>query len=155
MRTVVTYLDENRDRTSKEKAWTIMTQIFNDAGNLQRTGYSIGEAQAKAQAGHSSAAASALIICDETSGKEYRFNKPVVKAGRDSSCDMVFDQKEDKKKIDKIHAIFELRQGTWHVLDSSKVGVWINTQKIAPNTPVAVKAGDCIDLGRRRMLRIK
>ena len=31
MRTVVTYLDENKNRTSKEKAWTIMTQIFNDA----------------------------------------------------------------------------------------------------------------------------
>lgn len=151
MRTVVTYLDQAKNRTTREKAWTVMTQVFNDAGNLQRTGYSAGEAQLKAGG---PAADAALCLLDETSGQKLCFRKTYVKAGRDAGCDIVFDQKEDKKKIDKVHACFELRQEVWHVLDQSKTGVWLNGQRIAPNVPTAVKAGDLIDLGRRRALRV-
>ena len=51
MRTVVTYLDKNNKQVNKDEAWTVVTKVYNDAGNLQRTGYSLGEAQKKAAAG--------------------------------------------------------------------------------------------------------
>lgn len=152
MRTVVTYLDKGKKSTAKENAWTVMTQIFNDAGNLQRTGYSVGEAQAKAIS--SAEDKNVLSLKDETDGKSYNFTKTVVRLGRESACDVVFDQKEDKKKIDKVHAVFELRQGVWHVMDMSKSGVWVNGQKIAGGVPTAVRAGDSVELGQRRKLKI-
>ena len=43
MRTVTIYLDKNEKQTTKEKAWTVVTKVYNDAGNLQRTGYTLGE----------------------------------------------------------------------------------------------------------------
>ncbi len=150
MRTVVTYLDKDKNRTTKENAWTVMTQVFNDAGNLQRTGYSIGEAQTKASQAASSS--NTLNLHDETAGKEYLFSKNVVRVGRDSGCDIVFDQKEDKKKIDKIHAVFELRQGVWHVMDLSKSGVWINGERVSPNAANRLQHNDVIDFGGRHSL---
>ena len=50
MRTVTIYLDKNEKQTTKEKAWTVVTKVYNDAGNLQRTGYTLGEAQLRAAA---------------------------------------------------------------------------------------------------------
>ena len=152
MRTVTTYLDKSNNKTTKEKAWTIMTQVYNDAGNLQRTGYSAGEAQIKAA--QATADTAALDIRDETDGKNWRFTKNIVRAGRDNACDIVFDQKEDKKKIDKIHAVFELRQNIWHVVDMSKTGIRLNGEKIPSGIPKALKAGDEVELGQRRKLRI-
>ena len=100
------------------------------------------------------AAVLALCLREETSGKTVRFSKTLLRVGRDASCDLVFDQKEDKKKIDKVHAVFELRQGVWHVMDQSRSGVWINGNRIAANTPTAVHPGDRVELGQRRTLRI-
>ena len=81
--------------------------------------------------------------------------KPLVKVGRDEGCDIVCARKEDKKKIDKVHAAFELRQGVWHVMDLSKTGVRVNGKKIAPNIPYALKSGDVIELGGRRKLEME
>ena len=86
MRTVTTYLDKNKNRTTKENAWTVMTQVFNDAGNLQRTGYSIGEAQARA-AKPKEGDARTLRLRDVESGEVRSFTKNVVKVGRDEGCD--------------------------------------------------------------------
>ena len=152
MRTVITYLDKNKNRTNKENAWTVMTQVYNDAGNLQRTGYSLGEAQLRAAAAKDQSGA--LRLRDPESGEQFCFTKPLVKVGRDEGCDIVCAHKEDKKKIDKVHAAFELRQGVWHVMDLSKTGVSLNGGKIAPNTPCALKAGDVIELGGRRKLEM-
>lgn len=153
MRTVITYLDKNKNRTTKENAWTIMTQVFNDAGNLQRTGYSIGEAQARA-AKPKEGDARALRLRDAESGEVRSFTKNVVKVGRDEGCDIVCSKKEDKKRIDKVHASFELREGRWMVMDLSKTGVWINGTRIPANAPQPVKQGDVIDLGQRRKLEL-
>ena len=153
MRTVTTYLDKNKNRTTKENAWTVMTQVFNDAGNLQRTGYSIGEAQARA-AQPTEDDARTLRLRDVESGEVRSFTKNIVKLGRDEGCDIVCSKKEDKKKIDKIHASFELREGRWTVMDLSKSGVWVNGIRIPANTPQPVKQGDVIDLGQRRKLQL-
>ena len=53
-----------------------------------------------------------------------------------------------------MHASFELRQGVWHVMALSKNGVSLNSEKIAPNTPCALKSGDVIELGGRRKLEM-
>lgn len=153
MRTVVTYFDKENKRTTKENAWTVMTQVFNDAGNLQRTGYSIGEAQEKAS--QRSNVAAQLVLREELSGEVFRFSNPLLKAGRDTNCDIVFGQKEDKKKIDKVHASFELRQGKWHVMDLSKAGTWLNEQRLKQNVPTEIKKGDIINLGNTRMLHVE
>ena len=149
MRTVVTYFDKEAKRTTKENAWTVMTQVFNDAGNLQRTGYSIGEAQEKAS--QRSNVAAQLVLREGLSGEVFRFSKPLLKAGRDTNCDIVFGQ----KKIDKVHALFELRQGKWHVMDLSKAGTWLNEQRLKQNVPAEIKKGDIINLGNTRMLHVE
>lgn len=152
MRTVVTYLDKEKNRTTKENAWTVVTQVFQDSATPLRTVSSAGEAQIRAL--HGNGDRPSLCLREETSGKTVRFSKTLLRVGRDASCDLVFDQKEDKKKIDKVHAVFELRQGVWHVMDQSRSGVWINGNRIAANTPTAVHPGDRVELGQRRTLRI-
>lgn len=152
MRTVVTYLDKNKNRTTKENAWTVMTQVYNDAGNLQRTGYSLGEAQIQATAAANDALS--LRLKDAESGETLRFTKTLVKVGRNETCDIVCSKKEDKKKIDKVHASFELRQGVWYVIDLSKSGTWVNGEKIVPGAPHQLKCGDVVDLGGRRKLEL-
>jgi hypothetical protein len=154
MRTVVTYLDKEKNRTTKEKAWTVMTQIFNDAGNLQRTGYSIGEAQRKETDTTADKDSNLLKLKDMDTEKIHVFNKPMVKAGRDESCDLVIDKKEAKKKIDKVHAVFELRQGSWHVIDRSKSGVWINGDRIPASIPRPIAPGDIIDLAQKQLYEV-
>lgn len=96
MRTVVTYLDKDKNRTTRENAWTVMTQVYNDAGNLQRTGYSFGEAQLQASA----AANETTMLClrDTESGELLRVRKNLVKIGRNEDCDIVCSQKEDKRR---------------------------------------------------------
>lgn len=148
MRTVCTYLDKNNQRTTKEKAWTIVTQVYNDAGNLQRTGYGKGPAQLAAEG--VSDDGKLLKLQDADSGEVRIFVKPIVKLGRDSACDLVIDLKADKKKIDKVHATFELRMGKWHVMDMSKGGVWVNEVKIAANVPKELEKGDVIDLAQKK-----
>lgn len=148
MKTVTTYLDKNNNRTTKEKAWVIMTQVYNDAGNLQRTGYSKGAAQIAAEAGQDDS--KILKLKDLDTGEEKSFSSTMVKLGRDSSCQIVIDRKEDKKKIDKVHAAFELRMGKWHMIDMSKGGVWVNEIKLAANAPKALEKGDVVDLAHRK-----
>ena len=70
----------------------------------------------------------------------------------DERCDMVISIGE-KKKIDKVHAAFELKMGKWNVIDQSKAGVWVNDVKLAPNSPKTLEEGDVIDLGQRFKLR--
>lgn len=152
MRTVVTYLDKNKNRTTKENAWTVMTQVYNDAGNLQRTGYSLGEAQIQASAAANEAMM--LRLRDTESSELIRFSKSLVKVGRNDDCDIVFSKKEDKKKIDKVHAAFELRQGVWYVIDYSKAGTWVNSERISANIPHSLGSGDVIDFGGRRKLEL-
>lgn len=148
MRTISTYLDKNNQRTTKEKAWTIVTQVYNDAGNLQRTGYSKGAAQLAAESGKDDGMALKLQDCDTKEIKS--FTKTLVKLGRDGACDLVIDLKSDKKKIDKVHVAFELRMGNWHVIDMSKGGVWVNDVKLAPNSPKALEKGDVINLAQKK-----
>lgn len=148
MKTVTTYLDKDNNRTTKEKAWVVMTQVYNDAGNLQRTGYSKGALQLAAEAGP--AASTSLCLKDTDNGEVRSFGGTLVKLGRDSCCQLVIDLKADKKKIDKIHAVFELRMGKWRVIDMSKGGVWVNDVKLAPNSPKALEKGDVIDLARKK-----
>lgn len=148
MRLVHTYLDKNNQRTTKEKAWTIVIQAYNDAGNLQRTGYSKGAAQLAAESRHDDIAA--LRLQDHDSKEIKSFTKALVKLGRDSACDIVIDLKADKKKIDKFHAVFELRMGTWHIIDVSKGGVWLNEVKLVPNSPSVLKKGDVVCLAQKK-----
>lgn len=152
MRTVVTYLDKDKNRTTKENAWIVVTQVYNDAGNLQRTGYSFGEAQLQASA----AANEALMLClrDTESGELLRIKKNSVKIGRNEDCDIVCSKKEDKKKIDKVHASFELRQGMWYVFDLSKAGTWVNGERIPSGAPHKLQSGDIIDLAGRRKFEL-
>lgn len=152
MRTVVTYLDKNKNRTTKENAWTVMTQVFNDSATPLRTVSSAGEAQIRAM--HGDTDRPSLCLREESGGKTHSFSKTLVKVGRDTLCDIVFDQKDDKKKIDKVHATFELRMGIWHVIDQSKAGLWLNGQKLIPNVPTAIKQNDTIDLGQKRKLLV-
>lgn len=155
MRTVVTYLDKEKNRTTKEKAWTVMTQIFNDAGNLQRTGYSIGEAQMKETRASTEKEGSGLRLKDLEEGKTHTFSKPMVKVGRDAVCDLVIDKKELKKKIDKVHAAFELREGRWHVISLSKLGVWVNGEKIPETSPRPLTPGDIVDLAQKQRYEVQ
>jgi len=148
MKTVYTYLDKDSQRTTKEKAWTIVTQVYNDAGNLQRTGYSKGAAQQVCKNKNHDNNALKLQDCES---KEIKlFSKTFVKLGRDGSCDMIINLKTDKKKIDKIHATFELRMGKWHIIDVSKSGLWVNDVKLAPNSPKALEKGDVISLAQKK-----
>lgn len=149
MKTVSTYLDKNNQRCSKESAWTIMTQVYNDAGNLQRTGYSKGPAQLAAENKNSTGKLQLTLL---STGEVRCFEKNLVKLGRDERCDMVISIGE-KKKIDKVHAAFELKMGKWNVIDQSKAGVWVNDVKLAPNSPKTLEEGDVIDLGQRFKLR--
>ena len=155
MRTVVTYLDKEKNRTTKEKAWTVMTQIFNDAGNLQRTGYSIGEAQIRETNKADADNTNTLTLCDVENGAMLKLTKPMVKIGRDEMCDIVITKKEAKKKIDKVHAAFELRQGKWYVIDFSKTGVWLNGERIQSSVPRSVAPGDIIDLAQKQKFEVR
>ncbi|MCQ2558718.1 MAG: FHA domain-containing protein [Oscillospiraceae bacterium] len=145
MRTVVKYLDKNNKQVNKEEAWTVETKVYNDAGNLQRTGYSIGDAQKRANA----ASAAKLILKDVESGKEYTFEKTNVKAGREAPCDLIIAVAE-KKKIDKVHAVFELRVGQWYVTDLSKGGTYLNGTKLANSVPNLLNSGDIIDFAGKK-----
>lgn len=150
MRTVVTYLDKNNKQVNKDEAWTVVTKVYNDAGNLQRTGYSIGDAQKNA------AAVSSVNLClvDADSGKENSFTKKNIKAGRDTACDLVINIPE-KKKIDKIHAAFELREGQWYVIDMSKGGTSLNGAKLPSGAPQLLHSGDTIDFAGKKQYRFK
>ena len=148
MRTEVTYLDKNKKQVNKEEAWTVVTKIYNDAGNLQRTGYSIGEAQKKAGAG----ASAVLNLTDLDTGKENTFAKTVVKAGREAPCDLIISIPE-KKKIDKVHAMFEYREQQWYVMDMSKSGVFINDARIPGGRPFLLHSGDVIDFAGKKKYR--
>ena len=141
MRTVTTYLDKSNNKTTKEKAWTIMTQVYNDAGNLQRTGYTLGEAQLKEKSG--SGGSSALKVTSADNGKSEIFSKNIIKIGRDEKCDFIIGEKSEKK-IDKVHAMFESCQGKWFITDMSKSGTSLNGQKLTPNVPCELHAGDVI-----------
>lgn len=149
MRTVTIYLDKNEKQTTREKAWTVVTKVYNDAGNLQRTGYTLGEAQLRAAAPAAGGAAG-LTLRDGDTGEKRSFNKNIVKLGRDSACDLVLDLKSDKKKIDKVHATLERREGKWYVIDNSKTGVWVNGQRISSGAPHGLAPGDEIDLAQRK-----
>lgn len=149
MRTVTIYLDKNEKQTTKEKAWTVVTKVYNDAGNLQRTGYTLGEAQLRAAA-PAAGGAEGLTLRDGDTGEKRSFNKNIVKLGRDSACDLVLDLKSDKKKIDKVHATFERREGKWYVIDNSKAGVWVNGQRISSGAPHGLAPDDEIDLAQRK-----
>lgn len=153
MRTVVTYLDKDKNRTTKEKAWLVMTQIFNDAGNLQRTGYEIGAAQIR-ETRKGEVGIKTLSLRDQEGGGTLRVAKPMVKLGRDKGCDIVIDRAEVKKKIDKVHAALELRMGQWYVIDLSKGGVWVNERRIPASSPQPLKPGDILDLGGRQKYEI-
>ena len=149
MRTEVTYLDKNKKQVNKEEAWTVVTKIYNDAGNLQRTGYSIGEAQKKAGAG----ASAVLNLTDLDTGKENKFTKTVVKAGREAPCDLIISIPE-KKKIDKVHAMFEYREQQWYVMDMSKAGILINDVKLPGGRPCLLHSGDVIDFAGKKKYRL-
>lgn len=148
MRTVVTYLDKNNKQVNKEEAWTVVTKVYNDAGNLQRTGYSLGEAQKKATAGPSAS----LRLADMDTGKESVYTKTIVKAGRDAPCDLIINIPE-KKKIDKVHAMFEYRENQWYITDLSKGGTLLNGVKLAGGKPSQLHSGDIIDFAGRKKYR--
>lgn len=145
MRTEIIYLDKENNRTTKEKAWTVMTRVYNDAGNLQRTGYSRGEAQLKET---QNSAGTALELKVRESGKTISFTKNIVKAGRDEKCDLVIGSRADKK-LEKIHAMFELRQGVWYVTDLSKTGTFLNGEKLSPNAARELHSGDTVSFAGR------
>ena len=150
MKTVVTYLDKDGNRTTKENAWKIKTQVYNDAGNLQRTGYSLGEAQIRQNEKEND---KSLRLRIAETGEEKTFSKVMVKIGRDENCDIVFAAKEDKKKIEKVHVAFELREGKWHVINMSKNGTWISDRKLMPNVPTPIEPGDEVSIaGRKKIL---
>lgn len=148
MRTVTTYLDKNNKQVNKEEAWTVVTKVYNDAGNLQRTGYTIGEAQKKANAGQ----AANLRLADEDTGKEQLFTKTIVKAGREAPCDLILTIPE-KKKIDKVHAMFEYREGRWYITDLSKGGTSLNGEKLPGGKPRLLNSGDTIDFAGKKKLK--
>ena len=145
MRTVVTYLDKNNKQVNKDEAWTVVTKVYNDAGNLQRTGYTIGEAQKKATAGPSAS----LHLVDADSGKENVFTKSIVKAGRDAPCDLIISIPE-KKKIDKVHAMFEYRENQWYITDLSKGGTLLNGVKLSGGKPYLLHGEDIIDFAGKK-----
>ena len=145
MRTEIIYLDKENNRTVKEKAWTVVTRVYNDAGHLQRTGTNAGEAQVKAaRAGRTAE----LKLTARETGKTVTLTKNVVKAGRDGKCDLVIGSGSDKK-LEKVHAMFELRQGAWYVTDLSKTGTFLNGEKLAPNVPRELHAGDTVSFAGR------
>lgn len=148
MRTVVTYLDKNNKQVNKEEAWTVVTKVYNDAGNLQRTGYSVGEAQKNAK----DASRIALCLVDMDSGKESVFTKPLVKAGREAPCDLIITIPE-KKKIDKVHATFEYRENQWYIINMSKGGTSLNGTKLANGTPSLMHSGDIIDFAGKKQYK--
>ena len=142
MKETVTYLDKNNNRTSKDNAWTVMTQVYNDAGNLQRTGYTVGAAQLKVKQAQNSSTARSLIMAE--TGKREVLSKNIFKIGRDKKCDIIPETSD--KKIDKIHAMLELRQGQWYITDFSKTGVLVNGTKIMPGKPFELVPGSEISL---------
>lgn len=145
MRTETIYLDKENNRTTKEKAWTVTTRVYNDAGHLQRTGVNAGEAQIKAaRAGRTVE----LKLTAAETGKTVTLNRNVVKAGRDEKCDLVIGNGSDKK-LEKIHAMFELRQGAWFVTDLSKTGTFVNGERLAPNVPRELHTGDTVSFAGR------
>lgn len=148
MRTVVTYLDKNNKQVNKDEAWTVVTKVYNDAGNLQRTGYSVGEAQKRAN----SAPAAQLHLTETDTGKEHSFSKNIVKAGRDEGCDLVIAIPE-KKKIEKIHAMFELNKNEWYITDMSKGKTSVNGVKLPGNIPQLLKEGDIIDFAGKKQYK--
>lgn len=145
MRTVVTYLDKNNNRVNKEDAWSVMTQVYNDAGNLERTGYSFGAAQIRANEKN----AGGLSLADAETGKVYSFTQNYVKAGREAPCELIISIPE-KKKIDKLHAVFERREGTWFIIDRSKTGTRLNGEKLVPDKQTELKPGDEIDFAGKK-----
>ena len=145
MRTAVTYLDRNNHRVNKEEAWTVMTQVYNDAGHLERTGYTFGAAQIRANEQKTDA----LALADTETGKILSFGGNYVKAGREAPCDLIITIAE-KKKIDKIHAVFERREGKWFLIDRSKTGTWLNGEKLVPDKQTELKPGDEIDFAKKK-----
>lgn len=145
MRTTVTYLDKDNKQVNQNEAWTVVTRVYNDAGNLQRTGYTVGEAQKKAMAGSSAA----LVLADMDSGKQTAFSGNIVKAGRDPACGLIIDA-ADKKKIDKIHARFEYREQKWYITDLSKAGTLLNGEKLPAGKAGLINSGDVIDFAGRK-----
>lgn len=150
MRTIVTYLDKDNKQVNKDEAWTVVTKVYNDAGNLQRTGYTIGEAQRKATAGPSAT----LHLTDTDSGKENVFSKTIVKAGREAPCDLIITIPE-KKKIDKVHAMFEYREQQWYITDLSKGGILLNGEKLNGGKPYLLHSADVIDFAGKKKYKFE
>lgn len=138
-----------RNRPPKKRRGRSSRRSITTPGTSSARATPLGEAQLRAAA-PAAGGTEGLTLKDGDTGEKRSFNKNIVKLGRDSACDLVLDLKSDKKKIDKVHATFERREGKWYVIDNSKAGVWVNGQRISSGAPHGLAPGDEIDLAQRK-----
>jgi type VI secretion system FHA domain protein len=73
--------------------------------------------------------------------------RPRITIGRASNCDVVLD--DPKRHVSRVHALVAERDGGYVLSVVSKINyVLVNGQMQRPNTSVAIKPGDHIELGR-------
>lgn len=76
-------------------------------------------------------------------------DKERIAIGRSPSCDLVIDDPH----VSRVHALLLSHQGQRLIQDAgSRNGTYLDAVKLAPGEAVALREGDIIDLGPRRMV---
>ena len=83
-----------------------------------------------------------IVLVEERAGKEYTFTKDLVVFGRDANdCDIAFDSAQHPM-VSRKHAEIRFHAGVWLLIDlGSSYGTYLNGQRIAQPTPIAVGNG--------------
>ena len=152
MRTTISYLDENKKPTTAANAYTVVKHVYDDKDTLLKSEYLHGPAfnrEKKAEEYRPEV----LVLKQLDNNNVMRFSKPTVNAGREKTCDIQVVPKVDKKKIDKIHAVFTYKNEKWYIKDTSSAGVWVNGTKIEKDVETLLSRGDIIDFAQKQKMK--
>jgi type VI secretion system protein ImpI/type VI secretion system protein len=84
---------------------------------------------------------------EQVSGQQFRARGPEVTVGRGTQCDWVLP--DPHRSLSRSHCRFELTAGSWHLVDLSANGTFVNTatQALGQANPHAVRNGDRLRMG--------
>lgn len=86
-----------------------------------------------------------LHLTQESTGKDISIQKPLIRVGRHSECDLHIDS--SKNYVARLHASFIYERSIWFLRDDNSTnGTWLNGQKIKPGVKYQLNADDKIDL---------
>lgn len=85
-----------------------------------------------------------LHLTQESTGKDISIQKPLIRVGRHSECDLRVDS--SKNYVARFHASFIYERSIWFLRDDNSTnGTWLNGQKIKPGVKYQLNADDKID----------